>query len=184
MRENPELYRAIKQSAIEHGMLAAPRPNPWAGHGRNTTGKPDPDRLLSDEEITARQQFTQAEIHAILTKNANEPGQSYSELAKDPEKLAVFRLAARSYGELPESSQVEVRDNRPKYAPKPAANDSRFQLSDDFCDRLNLPRGYKTDSTQFELIMRLLTEKKSGNDSGAPAAPAASDAPATEPEKK
>ena len=180
MRENPELYRAIKQSAIEHGMLAAPPSNPWLGHQRGKQA----DSIMSDAEIQSRHRFSQTEVRELLHRSPNDSGPVLSKLAEinGPEWYAQFKLAARSYGELAESSQVEVRDNRPRYEPQPAAeDDGRFQLSDDFCKRLNLPPGYKTNSEQFTLIMRLLTEQKNTSSNNGGAAPAATDAPATTP---
>ena len=147
-REDINLYRELKADAVALGLADSEREHWMAEPQRRAEAKAANDKVITQEEISARQEFSAEYIHTVLHKGPNESGPSLSELVKanGPEWHQRFRTAAKSYGELNSNGpQVVVKDRRPKPAPKPEPIVSTlWLLPDDVCDANNLPRGSRT----------------------------------------
>jgi len=143
MKENPDLYRRVRASAVKHGFIGE-QPEHWmAEPQRRAEAKAANDKVITQEEISARKEFSQEFVHATLHKDHNAPGKSLSQLVKEngAEWHQRFRIAAKSYGELGPGPGAEIIDRRPKYKQPEPILSSLYQVPDELCDFNGLPRG-------------------------------------------
>ncbi len=156
-KENPELYRAVRQSAEKHGLLGkASYTTPEAVAALPMSKGA---RTFSVREIELRQKYSEAEIKELYRAPSVGSLNNLGEIRKtDPAKYQEIREAAVSYGLI---------DPLPAPAPKQTRfidpDEGKFELSADLCQKMNLPTGTKVDSGTFQQIMVMVSQPKDGH---------------------
>lgn len=164
--EDIDLYHQFVAEGVAHGLIDAPREHPMAEPHRRAQAKAEHEHEVTAQELSARKEFSQQFVHDLLRKDPNTPGPSLSELVKQngPAWHERLRVAAKSYGELGRTPQVEVKDRRPKPVAKPEPTMSvLWLLPDDVCDANNLPKGSRVSrALHSEMCISHAIEKLTG----------------------
>jgi hypothetical protein len=184
-KENKPLYDSMRKDAEVIGLIGPVREHMWAPAHRQQLAKLEAEqgKGLTAEQANACKEFSREEVYRLQHKDANDSGESLSDVSKDPARHAAYKLARDAYG-MGNNTNVSVVDHRPKYEPKPKPPvDNRMQLSDSVCDEVGIPRGTKAANwDEFSKITIESAERKLGRIKAAQGVPAQqSDAPAAPP---
>jgi len=150
-KNDPDTYRAVRAQAQQMGLVG----DSMERYAPTPIADPNAARVFSNEELIARQHFTEADI-VQLYKHGGKLSRNLSTLSQPGHEaeLAMVKTAAISYGVLPPSS---ARPAAPKPIAPPAPP-AKFKLAPELARRANLPESTEVTLEQFATINKNVLE--------------------------
>jgi hypothetical protein len=148
MKSNPTEYKRRKELALSEGLIA-----------RSECLNPNIRDRWNPKQFSAEELQILAEVPESDTAKYFGAGAMYGaatalqEMAeKDNPRYQRLRRAAQLRG------QIETRPSQPIPTPKPVSQ--FFKLSDEIADQAGLPRGFETNASGLETILKVVLEVK------------------------
>jgi hypothetical protein len=165
-RENPALYREVRDSAEQHGLIGAPprSASPVVRMVQDAQAKLDAaaNRTLTVEEARACALFSADACREMFTRSG-QAGASNNVAAlkkSDPEKYRLAKISAIVNGVLPPQPYPA-----PIAAPVEPPKDTRITISDSLADDLHVARGTKVNADELHEFIAVASETKQAKES-------------------